>query len=113
MTRKLNILLSIAVLLLLALFFFIIVSEHGLADLRFIKKERDRLVEDSKRLSRENLTIGIEIDRLKHDPAYIEISTSTDPAPFPTWLSVVALLPVIVGTTRQFLSSHFLDSLRS
>jgi len=72
MTRKLNILLSIAVLLLLALFFFIIVSEHGLADLRFIKKERDRLVEDSKRLSRENLTIGIEIDRLKHDPAYIE-----------------------------------------
>ena len=72
MTRKLNILLSIAVLLLIALFFFIIVSEHGLADLRFIKKERDRLVEDSKRLSRENLTIGIEIDRLKHDPAYIE-----------------------------------------
>jgi cell division protein FtsB len=72
MTRKLNILLSIAVLLLLALFFFIIVSEHGLADLRFIKKERDRLVEDSIRLSRENLTIGIEIDRLKHDPAYIE-----------------------------------------
>ena len=72
MTRKLNILLSIAVLLLLALFFFIIVSEHGLADLRFIKKERDRLVEDSKRLSRENKTIGIEIDRLKHDPAYIE-----------------------------------------
>ncbi len=72
MTRKLNILLSIAVLLLLALFFFIIVSEHGLADLRFIKKERDRLVEDSKRLTRENLTIGIEIDRLKHDPAYIE-----------------------------------------
>jgi len=72
MTRKLNILLSIAVLLLLALIFFIIVSEHGLADLRFIKKERDRLVEDSKRLSRENQTIGIEIDRLKHDPAYIE-----------------------------------------
>ncbi len=72
MTRKLNILLSIAVLLLLSLFFFIIVSEHGLADLRFIKKERDRLVEDNKRFTRENLTIGIEIDRLKHDPAYIE-----------------------------------------
>ena len=72
MTRKLNILLSIAVLLLLSLFFFIIVSEHGLADLRFIKKERDRLVEESQRLTRKNLTIGIEIDRLKHDPAYIE-----------------------------------------
>ena len=72
MTRKLNILLSIAVLLLLSLFFFIIVSEHGLADLRFIKKERDRLVEDSQRLTRKNLTTGIEIDRLKHDPGYIE-----------------------------------------
>jgi len=72
MTRKSNILLSIAVLLLLSLFFFIIVSEHGLADLRFIKKERDRFVEESKRLTRKNLTIGIEIDRLKHDPAYIE-----------------------------------------
>ena len=72
MTRKLNILLSIAAFLLIALFFFIIVSEHGLADLRFLKKERDRFVEESKRLSRENLTISIEIDRLKHDPAYIE-----------------------------------------
>ncbi len=72
MTRKLNILLSIAVLLLLSLFFFIIVSEHGLADLRFIKKERDRLVEESQRLTRKNLTTGIEIDRLKHDPGYIE-----------------------------------------
>ena len=72
MTRKLNILLSIAALLLIALFFFIIVSEHGLADLRFLKKERDRFVEESKRLTRENLNISIEIDRLKHDPAYIE-----------------------------------------
>ena len=72
MTRKLKILLSIAALLLIALFFFIIVNEHGLADLRFLKKERDRFVEESKRLTRENLTISIEIDRLKHDPAYIE-----------------------------------------
>lgn len=72
MTRKLHILLSIAVLLLIALFFFFIVSEHGLADLRIIKKERDRLVENNKRFTRENLTIGVEIDRLKHDPAYIE-----------------------------------------
>lgn len=72
MTRKLHILLSIAVLLLIALFFFIIVSEHGLADLRIIKKERDSLVENNKRFTRENLTIGVEIDRLKHDPAYIE-----------------------------------------
>jgi len=72
MTKKQNILLSISVLLLLALFFFIIVSEHGLADLRFLKKERDRLVEENKKLTRENQAISVEIDRLKHDPSYIE-----------------------------------------
>ena len=72
MTKKQNILLSISVLLLLALFFFIIVSEHGLADLRFLKKERDRLVEENKKLTRENQAISVEIDRLKHDPLYIE-----------------------------------------
>ncbi|MFC1577544.1 septum formation initiator family protein [Thermodesulfobacteriota bacterium] len=72
MTKNQNILLSISVLLLLALFFFIIVSEHGLADLRFLKKERDRLVEENKNLTRENQAISVEIDRLRHDPAYIE-----------------------------------------
>jgi len=72
MTKKQNILLSISVLLLLALFFFIIVSEHGLADLRFLKKERDRLAEENKKLTRENQAISVEIDRLKHDPLYIE-----------------------------------------
>lgn len=72
MTRKQSILLSISVLLLLALFFFIIVSEHGLADLRFLKKERGKLVEESKKLTRENQVLSVEIHRLKHDPAYIE-----------------------------------------
>lgn len=72
MTKNQNILLSISILLLLALFFFIIVSEHGLADLRFLKKERDRLVEENKNLTRENQTISVEIDRLRHDPAFIE-----------------------------------------
>jgi cell division protein FtsB len=72
MTKNQSILLSIVILLLLALFFFIIVSEHGLSDLRILKKERGRLVEENKRLTRQNLSISIEIDRLKHDPAYIE-----------------------------------------
>ena len=72
MTRKQTIPLSIAVLLLIGLFFFIIVSEQGFADLRFLRKERDRLAEENQRLTRENLSIGIEIDRLKNDPEYIE-----------------------------------------
>ena len=72
MTKKHNVLLSISVLLLLGLFFFIIISEHGLADLRYIKKERDRLMEENKKLTATNETISVEIHRLKHDPAYIE-----------------------------------------
>ncbi len=72
MTKKKSVLLSIAILLFLGLFFFIIVSEHGLADLIFLKKEQDRLVEKNKRLTRENLSISVQIDRLKHDPEYIE-----------------------------------------
>jgi cell division protein FtsB len=72
MTKKQGILFSIAIFLLLSLFFFIIVSEHGLADLIFLKKERDRLVEDNERLRQDNLSISVEIDRLQHDPEYIE-----------------------------------------
>jgi cell division protein FtsB len=72
MAKTQSILILIAILLLAALLFFIIVSEHGLADLVFLKQERRKLVEKSERLTQENLSIGIEIDRLKHDPEYIE-----------------------------------------
>ena len=72
MAKTQNILISIAILLLAALFFFIIVSEHGLADLIFLKQERRKLVEKSQQLTQQNLSISVEIDRLKHDPAYIE-----------------------------------------
>ena len=72
MAKTQSILISIAILLLAALFLFIIVSEHGLADLVYLKQERRKLVENSERLAHENLSIGIEIDRLKHDPEYIE-----------------------------------------
>ena len=72
MTRKQCILLSAAGILLGALFFFIIVSEHGLKDVNFLKKEQARLVNLNAQLSEENLAIRVEIERLKFDPAYIE-----------------------------------------
>ena len=72
MTKNQNIVLSVSALLLLALFLFIIVSEHGLLDLRSLQEEHDRLIEENLQLTRENQAISIEIDRLKHDPAYIE-----------------------------------------
>ena len=72
MTKTQNIFITIASVLLIALFFFIIVSEHGLADLILLKKDHRELVKKGERLTQENLSIAIEIDRLKHDPEYIE-----------------------------------------
>ena len=72
MTKTQGILISFASLLLAALLFFIIVSQHGFADLVFLRQERGKLVKKSERLNQENLSISIEIDRLKHDPEYIE-----------------------------------------
>jgi cell division protein FtsB len=72
MTRKQSIFLSITCLLLFSLLFFIIFGEHGLMDLNRLKTERDRLVKTNEQLTRKNLSLSVEIDRLKHDPKYIE-----------------------------------------
>ena len=72
MTRTQGIFLSITVVLLFSLFFFIIFGEHGFMDLNTLKKERDQLAEKNEQLSHQNLSLSVEIDRLKHDPRYIE-----------------------------------------
>ena len=72
MTRKQSVFLSIAAIALVSLLFFIIFGEHGLIDLNSLKKERDQLAEKSETLNRKNLSLSVEIDRLKHDPKYIE-----------------------------------------
>jgi cell division protein FtsB len=72
MTRSQNIGLLFTILLLLALFVYIIFSPHGYSDLALLKKEQSSLVQKNERLTRENLAIRIEIDRLKHDLGYIE-----------------------------------------
>lgn len=41
-------------------------------DLNTLKKERDQLAGKNEQLSRQNLSLSVEIDRLKHDPKYIE-----------------------------------------
>ena len=41
-------------------------------DLNTFKKERDQLAEKNEQLSHQNLSLSVEIDRLKHDPKYIE-----------------------------------------
>jgi cell division protein FtsB len=72
MTRKKGIFLSIAGLLLFSLLFFIIFGEYGYIDLTVLKTERDQLVEKKELLKNENISLSIEIDRLKNDPEYIE-----------------------------------------
>lgn len=72
MTTKQNILVSLAVFLLVSLLFFIVFSERGLADLNLLKKERDRVAAQNRHLTQENIDLGVEIDRLRNDPSYIE-----------------------------------------
>lgn len=72
MSRKQGILVSAAVFLILSLLFFIMFSERGLADLNQMKKERDRLSSQNRQIIQENIGLGVEIDRLKNDPSYIE-----------------------------------------
>ena len=72
MTKRQRILISITAFLLVSLFFFIILSEHGLLDLNLLKKEKNALVEQNEQLDRKNLSLSVEIDRLENDPKYIE-----------------------------------------
>ncbi|CAB1057848.1 hypothetical protein D1BOALGB6SA_2603 [Olavius sp. associated proteobacterium Delta 1] len=72
MTRKQNILLSFSILLLIALFIYIIFSKHGYSDLALLKQEQRKLVQKNEQITRENLAFRIEIDRLKNDLGYIE-----------------------------------------
>ena len=72
MTKKQGLLLVAAVGFIIALLFFIVFSERGLADFNMMKRERDRIIDQNRLITRDNLDLGVEIDRLKNDPKYIE-----------------------------------------
>ena len=72
MTKKQTIPLSVAILILVSLLFFILFSEHGLTDLNMLQKEKTLLIIENRALDRKKRARGIEIDRLKNDPEYIE-----------------------------------------
>ncbi len=61
-----------AVFLILLVGFYILFSERGLADLQRLIADRNQLAEQNQRIVRENIALGEEIDRLNHDPAYVE-----------------------------------------
>jgi cell division protein FtsB len=72
MNTREKILLSIAILALFSMLFFVIFGENGLVDLNLLRQQRDSLLEKSRILEQENLSLYREIDRLKHDLKYIE-----------------------------------------
>jgi cell division protein FtsB len=72
MTKTQNIFLSISILALIVLFIYINFTKHGYSDLVLLRQEQGKLVQKNERLTRENLAISIEIDRLKNDLTYIE-----------------------------------------
>ena len=72
MSSREKILFSLAILLMFSMLLFILFGDSGLADLRLLKMERDRLIEKNDKRAQDNLLLYREIDRLKNDFQYIE-----------------------------------------
>ena len=72
MSNKQKILLSVVILVLVNLLLVIVFGDNGLVDYHLLKGERNRLVQTNQALSRENLALYREIDRLKNDLKFVE-----------------------------------------
>lgn len=72
MSSKQKILFALIILSLFSLLLFIVFGENGLADLNLLKIEKDSLLKENAELTRKNLSLYREIERLKNDPEYVE-----------------------------------------
>lgn len=72
MTKRQAISLALSVVVLAGLLLFMLFSERGLAEMNSLKAEQERLSRINRGLIEENIGLGSEIDRLKHDTVYIE-----------------------------------------
>jgi len=72
MSLKKKLLLFLAILMLFNLILIVIFSDNGLVDLIMLRKEKERSAEKNREVVRENLSLYREIERLKHDPEFIE-----------------------------------------
>ena len=72
MGSRQHILVSFVIMVLFALFLIIIFSDHGVADLNLLKKEKESLIDKNAGLVQENLVLYRTIDRLKNDLGFIE-----------------------------------------
>lgn len=72
MGARQNILIAVAMAAMVVMFFMIVFGDNGLVDLRMLKNKHALQQMRNEQLARENLQLHRQIDRLKHDPAYIE-----------------------------------------
>lgn len=72
MNVKHKIFLFLAILGLFALSGHIMLGDKGLAELKVLKQEHQRMIEDNELIARKNLSLYSEIDRLQTDVDYIE-----------------------------------------
>jgi cell division protein FtsB len=64
--------LTLTVVSIFLLLFFVVFGENGSIDLNRLKVEKDRLLQKNTELKQENISLYREIDRLKNDPKYLE-----------------------------------------
>jgi cell division protein FtsB len=69
---KKNILLVLAIVTMCLMLLFIVIGENGLSDLYRLKKQKETLSQKNDELKKENISYYREIERLKHDPRYVE-----------------------------------------
>jgi cell division protein FtsB len=69
---KKNILLVLAIVAMCSMLLFIVFGENGLSDLYRHKKQKENLSQKNDELKKENISFYREIERLKHDPRYVE-----------------------------------------
>ena len=72
MAFRQNILMAVAVAAVIVMFFMIVFGDNGLVDLRLLKSKQVRIELRNVQIAGENVQLHRQIDRLKHDPAYIE-----------------------------------------
>lgn len=72
MNIRKKIILLVASTIFVLLFAVIVFSKNGYMALQRMKQEEQAFIEENRKIEAENLKLYREVERLKHDPAYIE-----------------------------------------
>ena len=64
--------LFVAIISMFLMLLFIVFGENGFTDLYRLKTKRDHIVKQTGELTKKNLSLYREIERLKNDPKYVE-----------------------------------------